>query len=103
MAWALTGLCSRDLTTHGNNVLGLQVIHMVTDLLQDDVGDISAAADEILETAIREEPSYAEGIRTLRFEACNAQWLGSFDQMRGPDLVNKLIDEPEGVLDSAIT
>ncbi|KAK9831721.1 hypothetical protein WJX74_007221 [Apatococcus lobatus] len=79
-----------------------QVIHMVTDLLQDDVADISAAAAEILETAICEEPAYAEGIRMLRFEACNAQWLATFDRSRDPDITNELIHEPDTLDDAPI-
>ena len=72
---------------------------MVVDLLQDDVADIAAAADEILETAIREEPSYAEGIRTLRFEACNADWLASKETFLVPA---GLSEEPDDFEDASI-
>lgn len=82
--------------------LSLQVIHMVTDLLQDDVPDVRAAADEILETVIREEPSYAEGIRTLRFEACNAQWLGSHDQLRDPNFTSETLGAADEESNSAL-
>ena len=83
--------------------LCLQVIHMVSDLLQDDVSDVRAAADDILETVIREEPSYAEGIRTLRFEACNAQWLGTHDQLQDPDLTSEAVGEADEAGDPLIT
>ena len=80
---------------NGELLLGMQVVHMVVDLLQDDVADIRAAADDILETAICEEPSYAEGIRTLRFEACNAQWLASLEQPLIPGSTVGPTDEPD--------
>ena len=75
---------------------------MVIDLLQDDVPDIAAAADDILETAIREEPSFAEGIRTLRFEACNAEWLASHAQLLGSANPHDVTDDSDDLEDAPL-
>ena len=75
---------------------------MVIDLLQDDVADVAAAADAILETAIREEPSFAEGIRTLRFEACNAEWLALHESTSRPAVLNEVADESDDLEDSPL-